>query len=126
MEQVILTSTALLTTAALTTFVGFSTRRRASAVAGEILLGSYTPFCAANYAIGITAVLPTNGAARAISGITARDMMRTTTFGELDAAVLAALTPTIGALACYEGLPCPGLPQCGHGGPGNLGVGRPA
>lgn len=77
-----------------------------SAVAGEVLLGSHTPFSAANYAIGITAVLPTNGAARAISGITARDMLRTTTLGELDGAALAALTPTIGTLARYEGLPC--------------------
>jgi histidinol dehydrogenase len=77
-----------------------------SAVAGEVLLGAHTPFSAANYAIGITAVLPTNGAARALSGITARDMQRTTTFGELDAAALAALTPTIGRLARYEGLPC--------------------
>jgi histidinol dehydrogenase len=84
--------------------------RRASAVsstvAGEVLLGSYTPFAAANYAIGITAVLPTNGAARALSGITARDMLRTTTLGELDEAALAMLTPTIGTLARYEGLPC--------------------
>lgn len=78
----------------------------ASAVAGEVLLGSYTPFSAANYAIGITAVLPTNGAARAMSGVTARDMLHTTTLGELDAAALGALTPTIGALARYEGLPC--------------------
>jgi histidinol dehydrogenase len=78
----------------------------ASAVAGEVLLGSYTPFAAANYAIGITAVLPTNGAARSISGITARDLLRTTTLGRLDAAALQRLTPTIGALARYEGLPC--------------------
>jgi histidinol dehydrogenase len=77
-----------------------------SAVAAEILLGSHTPFSAANYAIGITAVLPTNGAARAVSGITARDMLRTTTLGELDAPALAALTPTILTLARYEGLPC--------------------
>jgi histidinol dehydrogenase len=77
-----------------------------SVVAGEVLLGSHTPFAAANYAIGITAVLPTNGAARALSGITARDMLRTTTLGELDEAALAALTPTIGTLARYEGLPC--------------------
>ncbi len=76
------------------------------AVAGEVLLGAYTPFAAANYALGITAVLPTNGAARALSGITARDMMRCTTLGELDAAALAALTPTIETLAHYEGLPC--------------------
>ncbi len=78
----------------------------ASAVAGEVLLGAYTPFAAANYAIGITAVLPTNGAARALSGITARDMLRTTTLGSLDSAALARLTPTITALAGYEGLPC--------------------
>jgi histidinol dehydrogenase len=78
----------------------------ASAVAGEVLLGSHTPFSAANYAIGITAVLPTNGAARALSGVTARDMMRSTTIGELDEAALAALTPTIETLAGYEGLPC--------------------
>jgi len=77
-----------------------------SAVAGEVLLGPDTPFSAANYAIGITAVLPTNGAARAISGVTVRDMLRTTTLGELDAAALTALTPTIGTLARYEGLPC--------------------
>jgi histidinol dehydrogenase len=75
-------------------------------VAGEVLLGSQTPFAAANYAIGITAVLPTNGAARALSGVTARDMLRTTTVGELDAKSLAALRPTIEALATYEGLPC--------------------
>ena len=77
-----------------------------SAVAGEVLLGTHTPFSAANYAIGITAVLPTNGAARAVSGITARDMLRTTTLGELDATALEALTPTIATLARYEGLPC--------------------
>ncbi len=76
------------------------------AVAGEVLLGSHTPFAAANYAIGITAVLPTNGAARALSGVTARDMLRTMTLGELDAAALTALAPTIEILARYEGLPC--------------------
>lgn len=51
-------------------------------------------------------MLPTNGAARAISGVSARDMMRTTTLGELDAAALEMLTPTIGVLARDEGLPC--------------------
>lgn len=81
-------------------------RALASAVAGELLLGEHTPFAAANYAIGITAVLPTNGAARAISGVTARDMRRTMTFAELDRAALTRLGPTIEALAVYEGLPC--------------------
>jgi histidinol dehydrogenase len=78
----------------------------ASAVAGEVLLGPHTPFAAANYAIGITAVLPTNGAARALSGVTARDMLRAMTLGELDAPALAMLGPTIEALARHEGLPC--------------------
>ncbi len=77
-----------------------------SAVAGELLLGSHTPFAAANYAIGITAVLPTNGAARSLSGITARDMLRTATLAELDQVALATLVPTIVTLAHYEGLPC--------------------
>ncbi len=77
-----------------------------SVVAGEVLLGAQTPFAAANYALGITAVLPTNGAARSLSGVTARDMLRVTTLGELDAAALARLSPTIEALANYEGLPC--------------------
>jgi histidinol dehydrogenase len=71
-----------------------------------VLLGAETPFAAANYALGITAVLPTNGAARSLSGITARDMLRVTTLGELDAAALARLAPTIEQLARYEGLPC--------------------
>ena len=76
------------------------------AVAGEILIGESTPFAAANYAIGITAVLPTNGAARAISGITARDMQRIMTFAEVSPSALEALGPTIEVLADYEGLPC--------------------
>ena len=76
-----------------------------SAVAGEVLIGESTPFAAANYAIGITAVLPTNGAARSISGITARDMRRIMTFAELAPGALELLGPTIQVLADYEGLP---------------------
>lgn len=78
----------------------------ASAVADEVLLGWHTPFSAANYAIDITAVLPTNGATRSISGVNARDMLRATTLGELDAATLVSLVPSIATLARYEGLPC--------------------
>ncbi len=79
-------------------------RALSSALAGEILIGESTPFAAANYAIGITAVLPTNGAARAISGITARDMRRIMTFAELTPCALELLGPTIEVLAEYEGL----------------------
>lgn len=74
--------------------------------AGEILLGHNTPFSAANYAIGITAVLPTNGFARAFSGITCKDMIKTSTIGALSEAALNELKSTIDALGEHEGLPC--------------------
>lgn len=73
--------------------------------AGEILLGPGTPFAAANYAIGITAVLPTNRYARAYSGVTARDMMKISTVGRLDEAALQAVYPVIRELGTCEGLP---------------------
>ena len=74
--------------------------------AGEILLGHNTPFSAANYAIGITAVLPTNGFARAFSGITCKDMIKTSTIGSLSEDALLELNDTIEALGEHEGLPC--------------------
>jgi histidinol dehydrogenase len=73
--------------------------------AGEILLGNYTPFSAGNYAIGITAVLPTNGFARNISGITSKDMIKTSTVGKLDKDALKKLQPTISEIGKWEGLP---------------------
>jgi histidinol dehydrogenase len=74
--------------------------------AGEILIGHNTSFSAANYAIGITAVLPTNGFARAFSGITCRDMIKSSTIGGLSADALIELEETIRALGEEEGLPC--------------------
>jgi histidinol dehydrogenase len=72
---------------------------------GEILIGEYTPFSAANYAVGITAVLPTNGFAKNISGITCRDMIKATTIGKLDRNALLEIRDTIKSLGEYEGLP---------------------
>jgi histidinol dehydrogenase len=74
--------------------------------AGELLLGPHSPFAAANYAIGVSAVLPTNGFARSHSAVTARDFLRLSTTARLDAAALAELAPAIVALATAEGLPC--------------------
>jgi histidinol dehydrogenase len=74
--------------------------------AGEILLGHFTPFSAANYAIGITAVLPTNGFARAFSGITCKDMLKTSTIGALSEPALKTMFQTIEELGTHEGLPC--------------------
>jgi len=73
--------------------------------AGEMLLGANTPFSAANYGIGITAVLPTNGFARTWSGVTARDMMKASTVGRLDPGALRDIAPVIRAFARCEGLP---------------------
>lgn len=74
--------------------------------AGELLLGASSPFAAANYAIGVSAVLPTNGFARSHSAVTARDFLRLSTLARLDASARDALAPTIIALATAEGLPC--------------------
>ena len=74
--------------------------------AGEILIGHFTPFSAANYAIGITAVLPTNGLARSFSGITCKDMLKTSTIGELSKSALEQLRSTIEQTGTHEGLPC--------------------
>jgi histidinol dehydrogenase len=74
--------------------------------AGEILLGHFTPFSAANYAIGITAVLPTNGFARAFSGITCKDMLKISTIGALSEPALKTMFQTIEELGNHEGLPC--------------------
>ncbi|GIP36982.1 histidinol dehydrogenase [Paenibacillus sp. J31TS4] len=73
--------------------------------AGEVLLGSDTPFSAANYAIGITAVLPTNHYARAFSGVTSKDMMKASTIGRLTSEALEGLYPMIRELGAYERLP---------------------
>jgi len=73
--------------------------------AGEILDGYYTPFVAANYCIGVTAVLPTGGFGRSFSGINARNFVRFTSYGQLDRAGLRRLLPTIEAIGSAEGLP---------------------
>jgi histidinol dehydrogenase len=73
--------------------------------AGEILVGQATPFSAANYAMGITAVLPTGGSARGHSGITCRDFMKSSTIGKLDKEALPDICHTVEALGGAEGLP---------------------
>lgn len=73
--------------------------------AGEILDGYCTPFVAANYCIGVTAVLPTGGFGRSFSGINARNFIRFTSYGQLDRAGLGRLLPTIEAIGSAEGLP---------------------
>ena len=73
--------------------------------AGEILLGRTTPFSAANYAMGITAVLPTGGSARRYSGLTCRDFLKSSTLGRLDPGALLGVCGIVSALGKAEGLP---------------------
>lgn len=74
--------------------------------AGEVLIGAYTPFSAANYGIGITAVLPTNHFARAFSGVTSKDMVKYSTIGRLSKDALQEIYPIIKEMGNYEQLPC--------------------
>lgn len=73
---------------------------------GEILIGPYTTFSAANYLIGITAVLPTNGFSKRFSGITCKDMLKISSYGKLSKEAIKDLYPEIKAIGEYEGLPC--------------------
>jgi len=73
---------------------------------GEILVGPFTTFSTANYMIGITAVLPTNGFAKRFSGVTCKDMVKFSSFGKLDRNAIEEMFPSIKAIGEYEGLPC--------------------
>jgi histidinol dehydrogenase len=73
--------------------------------AGEILLGQSTPFSAANYALGITAVLPTGGSAKGFSGITAKDFLKTSSIGRVERDALPGVCDVVSALGEVEGFP---------------------
>lgn len=73
--------------------------------AGEILLGQSTPFSGANYAMGITAVLPTGGSARAFSGIDVNSYLKASTLGRVDREALPGLCRIVRALGEAEGFP---------------------
>jgi len=73
--------------------------------AGEILLGQTTAFSAANYALGITAVLPTGGSAKRFSGITVRDFLKSSTLGKVDPKALPDVWGIVSALGKAEGFP---------------------
>ena len=76
--------------------------------AGEILVGQYTPFSAANFIIGCPASLPTSGFAHVSSGITADTFLKRTAIARADATALTRMTPSVVALADHEGFPAHG------------------
>ena len=71
--------------------------------AGEILLGSHTPFTLGNFVLGPNAVLPTSGAARTVSPLSVHDFMKRTGVGYVTAAGYPTLAPMAETLARYEG-----------------------
>jgi histidinol dehydrogenase len=77
--------------------------------AGEILLGSRTPYSTANYSAGTNAVLPTGGFAHTFSCTTVYDFLKRTGIAYLTPAGYASLSETTRRLAEYEGFPAHAL-----------------
>jgi len=73
--------------------------------AGEILIGQFTPFSAANFLIGCPAALPTSGFATVSSGVTVDAFLKWTAVARADARALARMGPSVIALAEHEGFP---------------------
>jgi len=72
--------------------------------AGAVFLGSWSPEALGDYCSGTNHVLPTYGYARAYSGLTVRDFLRTIPVQEVSPQGLYALGPTAVRLAELEGL----------------------
>lgn len=72
--------------------------------AGSVFIGAYTPESAGDYASGTNHTLPTNGFARAYSGLTLQSFLKTIQFQEIQQDGLADLGPDIIRMADAEGL----------------------
>jgi histidinol dehydrogenase len=72
--------------------------------AGSVFLGAWSPEPVGDYCSGTNHVLPTYGYARAYSGLSVSDFMRSMTVQELNAAALRKLGPVAVTLARLEGL----------------------
>lgn len=72
--------------------------------AGSVFLGAFTPESAGDYASGTNHTLPTNGAARAYSGVNLDSYMKKITFQEITQEGLNHIGPTIELMAQEEQL----------------------
>lgn len=72
--------------------------------AGSVFIGAYAPESAGDYATGTNHTLPTNGAARAFSGVNLASFMKTISFQKLDRDALFNLKNSIEIMSEYEGL----------------------
>ncbi|MFN7407939.1 MAG: histidinol dehydrogenase [Cyclobacteriaceae bacterium] len=72
--------------------------------AGSVFLGAYTPESAGDYASGTNHTLPTNGYARAWSGVTLESFMKTITYQHITREGLQKLGPAVEIMAEAESL----------------------
>jgi histidinol dehydrogenase len=72
--------------------------------AGSVFLGSYTPESFGDYASGTNHTLPTNGAARAYSGVSLDSFQKKITFQQVSREGLLELGPLVENMARAEGL----------------------
>ena len=72
--------------------------------AGSVFLGSYTPESAGDYASGTNHTLPTNGYAKAYSGVSLDSFIRKITFQEISREGIQNIGPAIEVMAAHEQL----------------------
>jgi histidinol dehydrogenase len=72
--------------------------------AGSVFLGAYTPESAGDYASGTNHTLPTNGYAKAYSGVNLDSFIRKITFQEITSEGIKQLGDTIRVMAANEAL----------------------
>jgi histidinol dehydrogenase len=72
--------------------------------AGSVFIGEYTPESAGDYASGTNHTLPTNGYAKAYSGVNLDSFLKNITFQEITKHGLATIGTTIELMAEAEGL----------------------
>lgn len=72
--------------------------------AGSVFIGAYTPESLGDYASGTNHTLPTNGFARAYSGVSLDSFVRKITFQEVTPAGILDLGPTVEIMAAAEQL----------------------
>ena len=70
--------------------------------AGSVFLGNYSPESAGDYASGTNHTLPTNGYAKAFSGVSLDSFVRKITFQEITNEGLALIGPSIEIMAAAE------------------------
>ena len=72
--------------------------------AGSVFIGAYTPESAGDYASGTNHTLPTNGAARAYSGVSLDSFVKEITFQKITSYGIQNLGPTVEIMAEAEQL----------------------